>query len=208
MQHSTRQKTKAALIQSAERLFAEKGLGSVSVKEITRAAGAKNPSAVHYHFGNVESLVKEVFAKRYAAIETERLDRLAKIKVTQPKKRLVALMQAALGPFMETCLEEEGRLYVRFCVQLFTDPRFEPAEILAQSGNQSIGQLRAEIVDCVKDTVPEETLARRLPQGLMISLILADDFARRIEAGTAPSAEQAVKEAAVSVSAYFSAKMT
>ena len=45
MQQSTRQKTKAALIQSAERLFAEKGLGSVSVKEITRAAGAKNPSA-------------------------------------------------------------------------------------------------------------------------------------------------------------------
>ena len=57
MQQPIRQSTKNALIRSAERLFAEKGLGTVSVKELTRAAGARNPSADHYHFGEVETLI-------------------------------------------------------------------------------------------------------------------------------------------------------
>ena len=57
MDGPTRQDTKTELLRSAERLIAEKGLGSVSVKMITTDAGARNPSAVHYHFGSIESLI-------------------------------------------------------------------------------------------------------------------------------------------------------
>ena len=53
MDGPTRQDTKTELLRSAERLIAEKGLGSVSVKMITTDAGARNPSAVHYHFGSI-----------------------------------------------------------------------------------------------------------------------------------------------------------
>jgi len=69
MSQSTHSDTRTALLQSAQRLIAERGLGTVSVKDITRAAGARNPSAVHYHFGNLETLIKEVFVQRYRAIE-------------------------------------------------------------------------------------------------------------------------------------------
>ena len=68
MHPPTRQSTKTALIRSAERLFAEKGLGTVSVKEITRAAGARNPSAVHYHFGNVETLINQISTRATAGM--------------------------------------------------------------------------------------------------------------------------------------------
>ena len=44
MQQPLRQNTKAALMSAAERLIAEKGLGGVSVREITKAAGARNES--------------------------------------------------------------------------------------------------------------------------------------------------------------------
>ena len=50
--------TKTRLIRAAERLFAENGLGAVSVRDITRAAGAKNESALHYHFGSKEALIR------------------------------------------------------------------------------------------------------------------------------------------------------
>ena len=72
--------TKSSLIRAAERLFAERGLGTVTVKDITVAAGARNPSAVHYHFGNIEALIREVFAHRYELIEQARIARLAKLQ--------------------------------------------------------------------------------------------------------------------------------
>lgn len=192
-------------MRSAERLFAEKGLSGVSVKDITRAAGAKNPSALHYHFGNIETLLKEIFAERYAAIERARMERLYKVKADNPETRLVVLLEAALAPFIETCLEKEGRLYVRFCVQLFTDPRFNPSEIMTDAGSESIVILRGFLLDILKH-IPEDVLTLRLRQALMIAMLQADDFARRIEAGTAPTAKRAVRESAICLAGYLSAQ--
>ena len=206
MQQPTRQSTKNALIRSAERLFAEKGLGTVSVKEITRAAGARNPSAVHYHFGNVETLIKEVFLQRFKKIEEDRLVRLAQVTETEPKKRLVALLEAALTPYIQACLEEEGRLYVRFCVQLFTNSRFDPAEIVKEAGAESVNMLRAQVIECL-DGLPENVLVRRLRQGLLISLLQADDYSRQVEDGTAPPLEEIIPEFAVSIAGYMSASI-
>jgi hypothetical protein len=44
--------TKQNLILSALGLFAEQGIDAVSMRTINNAAGTKNASAVHYHFGN------------------------------------------------------------------------------------------------------------------------------------------------------------
>lgn len=204
-QQSTRQDTRTALVQAAERLIAEKGLGTVSVKDITRAAGARNPSAVHYHFGNVETLIREVFARRYQHIENERFRRLAKVNIEDPKRRLVALMEAALAPFLEGCLDEEGRLYVRFCVQLSSDPRFDLAELVRELGMESLTLLLEKIFDCLPD-VSRPVLMVRLRQALAISLVQAADFARRLESGTDLGVEQTVREAAITLSAYLSAE--
>lgn len=204
MQQPTRQDTKAALVRSAERLFAEKGLGTVSVKDITKAAGARNPSAVHYHFGNVEALIKEVFAQRLQRIEKDRADRLAAVHVADPDERLVALIEAALAPFLEACLEEDGRLYVRFCVQFASDPRFDIDALVDELGMRSLDILRTKLASCLQD-IPQDALTARLRQGFHISLIQASDYSRRIEAGEAPPLEKVVREAALSLSGYFSA---
>lgn len=205
MQQSTRQNTKTALVRSAERLFAEKGLGTVSVKDITRAAGARNPSAVHYHFGNVEELIKEVFAQRFRKIEAERLERLKLVDEQDPNKRVIALMEAAVGPFLETCLEEEGRLYVRFCVQFASDPRFDIAELVGEVSMSSLETLQTKLLECL-DYVPKGILAGRLRQGFNISLIQAADYSRIIELGKAPPVSKVVREAALSLSGYLSAR--
>ena len=204
MHPPTRQSTKTALIRSAERLFAEKGLGTVSVKEITRAAGARNPSAVHYHFGDVETLIKEVFLQRFKKIDEERLVRLSQVQAQDSKKRLVGLLEAALTPYIQACLEEEGRLYVRFCVQLFTNSRFDPAEIVKEAGAESVAVLRSRLIECI-DGIPEDVLARRLRQGLLITLIQADDYARQVEAGTAQPIGEIISDFAVSLAGYLSA---
>ncbi|MFB3080136.1 MAG: TetR/AcrR family transcriptional regulator [Lysobacterales bacterium] len=64
--------TRAKIISTAEQLFAEKGVASVSLNEITRAAEQKNRNAVHYHFGNKEALVQAIFEKHWAPISAQR----------------------------------------------------------------------------------------------------------------------------------------
>ncbi|MEM9938338.1 MAG: TetR/AcrR family transcriptional regulator [Pseudomonadota bacterium] len=205
MRQSTRKNTKAALIEAAERLFAEKGLGIVSVKEITNAAGARNPSAVHYHFGNIEVLIKEVFNKRYQAIEQERLARLAKVDAVDKRARLVALLEASIAPFMEQCLEEEGRLYVRFCCQLLTDPRFDVVEVIQEANVSSILSLREELLESLQH-IPKTVLRARLRQGLTISMFQTLEYAQLVEAGKAPPIDQAIREAAMCLGGYLGAE--
>jgi AcrR family transcriptional regulator len=58
--------TRERLLDTAERLFAERGFAGTSVRHITDAAGA-NLGAINYYFRSKENLYAEVFA-RHAAI--------------------------------------------------------------------------------------------------------------------------------------------
>src|SRR5262245_54342483 len=60
--------TRAALIEAAERLMAERGVYAVDLKEIMTVAGARNRSAVQYHFGGREGLVRAIGAKHRSPI--------------------------------------------------------------------------------------------------------------------------------------------
>lgn len=51
--------TRALLVETAERLFAERGIGAVSVRQVNKEAGL-GAAAVHYHFGSKEVLIETV----------------------------------------------------------------------------------------------------------------------------------------------------
>ena len=56
--------TKEQIVLAAERLFAERGIDGVSLRQIGTAAGNGNNSAVQYHFGSKERLLLAVFEYR------------------------------------------------------------------------------------------------------------------------------------------------
>ncbi|MEO5875033.1 MAG: helix-turn-helix domain-containing protein [Streptosporangiaceae bacterium] len=60
------------LVTAAERLFAERGLEAVSLREINAAAGTRNASALQYHFGDRAGLVRAVLARHTADVEAAR----------------------------------------------------------------------------------------------------------------------------------------
>jgi AcrR family transcriptional regulator len=56
----------------ARRLFAERGVDGVTVREIAKAAGQKNHGAVGYYFGSKEALVREIVVDGAMAIDARR----------------------------------------------------------------------------------------------------------------------------------------
>ncbi len=72
--------TRRKLLDSAERLFAEKGYDGTSLRDIALAAN-QHLALSTYHFGTKELLFEEVIKRRATAIETIRLAALAEIDI-------------------------------------------------------------------------------------------------------------------------------
>lgn len=70
--------TRDKLLDAAARLFAERGIDNVSLAEIVRAAGQKNASAVHYHFGSRTEVLRELLARHVPDIAHRRRELLEK----------------------------------------------------------------------------------------------------------------------------------
>lgn len=64
--------TRGRLISAAEKLFAERGIDGVSLREINRASGARNAVAVQYHFEGRSGVVRAIIAKHRPAVEALR----------------------------------------------------------------------------------------------------------------------------------------
>jgi AcrR family transcriptional regulator len=64
--------TRDMLLDAAARLFAERGIDNVSIAEIVRTANQRNASAVHYHFGSRDEILRAVLARHVPAIAERR----------------------------------------------------------------------------------------------------------------------------------------
>jgi AcrR family transcriptional regulator len=110
--------TRARIIATAEQLFAERSVASVSLNEITRAAGQKNRNAVHYHFGSKQALVEAIFRKHWqhiAALRNEMLEALSR----EQDPPLAAVVRALVLPVAARFEDPDGGLaYIRISAEL------------------------------------------------------------------------------------------
>ena len=97
-------KTCEAILNAAERLFARRNIGSVSIREITAAANV-NVSAVNYHFGTKQELVKTVFLRRLDPLDQRRLELLDAAENEAMKRgespSLETVLRALIQPMVE-----------------------------------------------------------------------------------------------------------
>jgi AcrR family transcriptional regulator len=71
--------TRSRLLDAAEQLFATEGFGAVTTRAILRAAGQRNESALHYHFGGRQGLLEALHERRMDQLAGQRGDALAKL---------------------------------------------------------------------------------------------------------------------------------
>jgi AcrR family transcriptional regulator len=68
--------TKQKILDTAERLFAEQGYGTTSLRQVIAAAEV-NVAAVHYHFGSKEELLDAVIIRKAGPVTAKRMALLA-----------------------------------------------------------------------------------------------------------------------------------
>ena len=109
--------TRVRLIEVAERLYAERGVNGVSLREIGAAAGQRNTGAARYHFGSKEELLDAVWRHRMEPVDARRRAMLAELDAEGRGDDLRGLAEAFLLPLSEQ-LGERGRpsWYLRFCL--------------------------------------------------------------------------------------------
>lgn len=116
-------KTQALIISTAERLLSERGIDGVSLSEINRAAGQRTKSALHYHFGSRDGLLKAILEKHRRTIDERRTSMIAEFDGREPTfHEAVGLLVRPLA----TLLDDDGGggvHYIRIMAQLASTPQ-------------------------------------------------------------------------------------
>ncbi len=140
--------TRERLLDAAERLFAERGFATASVRDITAAAGC-NLAAVNYHFGGKHGLYGEVFRRRLAVMREQRM---ASIRQSRTG---TASLEETLRDFAATFLrplvdKERGSRLIEMISREMLDPRL-PRELLL---TEVVGPVQEELAKSLVAAVP------------------------------------------------------
>jgi AcrR family transcriptional regulator len=130
--------TRARLLATAERLFAERGVDAVSLREISRESGAKNAIALQYHFDDRAGVVKaivdkhlrDVDARRHAILDEYEADGTtgASRDARAPDPRVRQLAAALVRPLAAKLADADGG---REFLQIYADLLNRPDPITA-----------------------------------------------------------------------------
>jgi AcrR family transcriptional regulator len=109
----SRGSTVERLIEVAERLFAERGLDGVSLRQIATEAGTSNNSAVRYHFGSKDALITAIIEYRLPLI----IERRELLSARSDPDDLRSVLEAHLLPVVDMA-ESIDNHYLIFIEQL------------------------------------------------------------------------------------------
>jgi AcrR family transcriptional regulator len=119
--------TRQQLVSTAEQLFAEQGLDAVSLAQINRAAGQRNATALHYHFGGKQGLLQAIFDKHTPRVNTLRGQMLAQLADDADLKELVAVLVVPLAEQVRDA--DGGCCYLQFLAQVINNPALSPESV-------------------------------------------------------------------------------
>jgi AcrR family transcriptional regulator len=107
------------LLDAAEAVVAERGIGALSVREVQHRAGQRNNSAIAYHFGSRHGLLCALADRRLQPIDDVRRARLDALGATDDVR---ALVEVLVHPQAESIGAGAGTCWARFLAQTLADP--------------------------------------------------------------------------------------
>ncbi len=164
------QDTDEKLILAAERLFSKYGIDAVSMRQINVAAGQRNSSAAHYHFGSKEALIAETFHYRMERINRRRLQKLDEISKAGQVDNVRVLVQAMIVPILEELEQSKGgRHYIRFAGQCMGHPRIDFFALWRSEDSEGMQRI-FRLIKAAIPSVPAIVISQRF--GMIMELII------------------------------------
>lgn len=124
----------------ALKLFAERGIDGVSVRQIAEAAGQKNHNAITYHFGSKEALIRALIVEGAQAIDERRHAALDRAATAGGPRNVREVMEILVESSIDPHPPASGECYNRFIVGLQNANRALFLDALA--GRWNSGYLR------------------------------------------------------------------
>lgn len=174
--------TRARLLRAGERLFAERGIHQVRLREINALAGQRNSSALHYHFGSREGLVEAILAEHQTGMDVAvrpALDDLVARGAAPTVRDVVAVWVAALTGQLET---ESGRDFLRILPQVLDTVNRTVREGTDLRESAQSARTFALLDACLAD-LPTAVRRERLVAYALILTTLFADRAALVESG-------------------------
>lgn len=116
--------TRERILKAAERIYAASGFHGMSLREVTLLAGV-NLAAVNYHFGSKDKLIHAMADRRLTPINTERLERLQKLRHHHGKDPIPVsdLVAGLVDPMFKALRQSKGNraIMVRLVAQMLID---------------------------------------------------------------------------------------
>ena len=110
--------TRLELILAAERLFATEDLDAVSMRQIARAAGARNHFAAQYHFVTKPGLLHAIFKHRLEPIEQRRAEMIAALPTDNDAVTIRQLVACIVLPATDVVFASPPTYYFRFLAKI------------------------------------------------------------------------------------------
>jgi AcrR family transcriptional regulator len=152
-----------SLIAAGERLFAARGIRAVSLREINKAAGQRNSSALHYHFGSRDGLLRAIVAEHTTYILERRLELIDALGagdgVVDVRSAVRILVEPITAPLEHG---RRGRAFAQILPQILTDAARPPSDLvdlIGETAREQAYDLLAPHCASLPDRLVRERLA-------------------------------------------------
>ena len=139
--------TRDKLLDAAGRLYAERGVFNVSLAEIVRDAGQRNPSAILYHFGSRDDMLLAFLEPHVRFIRERRLELLA-VAADTAADDLRSPIEALVRPVTELAARGwRERAYLQIGLELADHlDHFSPAiaKLIGETASREVFELLAQ----------------------------------------------------------------
>jgi AcrR family transcriptional regulator len=169
--------TRTAILAAAERLYADRGFGDVTLRDIVAEANV-NLAAVNYHFGSKDELIAELFVTRSLALNRERLRELRAAEERGNGRAAVSdILRALVGPSLRGCIgpERDRSTAARFMIRA----SIESVPPIRRIRNREIDHLR-KFITALRRALPDRGEVE-LYWGLHFALAMAQQTVRDSE---------------------------
>lgn len=154
-------KTRDGLLEHGALLFARHGPANVTSRQLHEAIGARNESALNYHFGGRAGLVRAIVRAHLDAVEARRAPMVVAIAAQGREHDLRALVHALAAPLAEDLESPLGRAHLRLVAQV-SHPvlAYEPAlRYFDPPSRQAVLRWAGEALDPLPPPLRRERLA-------------------------------------------------